>query len=106
MADSVFTAHVAIWSQVANEIGQLSLPKNESGQYTHANITQLKKGIERILKQQYKQPCQGRPWNVSHPCPQQLQTKSKQDDHRRRHDQHVQEGGQGGVHHSGYDGAP
>jgi hypothetical protein len=53
MADLVFTAHVAIWSQVANEIGRLSLPKNKSGQYTHADITQLKKGIECILKQQY-----------------------------------------------------
>jgi hypothetical protein len=31
----------------------LSLPKNKSGQYTHANITQIKKGIKRILKQQY-----------------------------------------------------
>ncbi len=53
MADLVFTARVTIWTQVANEIRRLSLPKNESGQYTHANITQLKKGIERILKQQY-----------------------------------------------------
>jgi hypothetical protein len=53
MVDSVFTARVAIRSQVANKIGWLSLPKNESGQYTHANITQLKKGIKRILKQQY-----------------------------------------------------
>jgi hypothetical protein len=53
MVDSVFTARVGIRSQVANKIGWLSLPKNKSGQYTHANITQLKKGIERILKQQY-----------------------------------------------------
>jgi hypothetical protein len=53
MADLVFTARVEIRSQVANESGWLSLPKNESGQYTHANITQLKKGIKRILKQQY-----------------------------------------------------
>jgi hypothetical protein len=53
MADLVFTACVAIQSQVANEIGRLSLPKNKSRQYTHADITQLKKGIERILKQQY-----------------------------------------------------
>jgi hypothetical protein len=53
MADSVFTASIAIRSQVANKIGWLSLPKNKSGQYTHANITQLKKGIECILKQQY-----------------------------------------------------
>jgi hypothetical protein len=42
-----------IRTQVANKIGRLSLPKNESGQYMHANITQLKKGIKRILKQQY-----------------------------------------------------
>jgi hypothetical protein len=53
MVDSVFTASVAIWTQVANKIGRLSLPKNKSGQYMHVNITQLKKGIERILKQQY-----------------------------------------------------
>jgi hypothetical protein len=53
MVDLVFTARVAIRTQVANEIGWLSLPKNESGQYMHADITQLKKGIERILKQQY-----------------------------------------------------
>jgi hypothetical protein len=53
MVDSVFTTRVAIRSQVANKIGRLSLPKNKSGQYMHANITQLKKGIECILKQQY-----------------------------------------------------
>jgi hypothetical protein len=53
MADSVFTARAAIWTQVTNKIGWLSLPKNKSGQYTHANITQLKKGIKRILKQHY-----------------------------------------------------
>jgi hypothetical protein len=53
MADLVFTARVTIRTQVANKIGWLSLPKNESGQYTHADINQLKKGIERILKQQY-----------------------------------------------------
>jgi hypothetical protein len=50
MADLVFTTRVAIRTQVANKIGRLSLPKNKSGQYTHTNITQLKKGIERILK--------------------------------------------------------
>jgi hypothetical protein len=53
MVDSVFTARVPIRSQVANEIEWLNLPKNKSGQYTHADITQLKKGIKRILKQQY-----------------------------------------------------
>ena len=53
MADLVFTARVAIRTQVASKIGWLSLPKNKSGQYTHADINQLKKGIERILKQQY-----------------------------------------------------
>jgi hypothetical protein len=58
MADLVFTARVAIRSQVANEIGWLSLPKNKSGQYTHTDITQLKKDIERILKQQYN-PARG-----------------------------------------------
>jgi hypothetical protein len=58
MADLVFPARIAIRSQVANKIRRLSLPKNKSGQYTHANITQLKKGIERILKQQYN-PARG-----------------------------------------------
>jgi hypothetical protein len=53
MVDSVFTTRVAIWSQVANKIGRLSLPKNKSGKYTHTNITQLKKGIKHILKQKY-----------------------------------------------------
>ncbi len=53
MADLVFTTRIVIRSQVANKIEPVSLPKNESGQYTHANITQLKKGIERILRQQY-----------------------------------------------------
>jgi hypothetical protein len=53
MADLVFTARIVIRTQVANKIGWLSLPKNKSRQYTHADITQLKKGIERILKQQY-----------------------------------------------------
>jgi hypothetical protein len=53
MADLVFTARIMIRTQIANKIGRLSLPKNESGQYMHTNITQLKKGIERILKQQY-----------------------------------------------------
>jgi len=31
----------------------LSLWRNDSGQYMHAAITQLKKGIQRVLKQQY-----------------------------------------------------
>ena len=53
MVDLVFTPRVMIRTQVTNEIGWLSLPKNKSGQYMHADITQLKKGIERILKQQY-----------------------------------------------------
>jgi hypothetical protein len=53
MVDLFFTARIAIGTQVANEIGWLSLPKNKSGQYTHANITQLKKSIKQILKQQY-----------------------------------------------------
>jgi hypothetical protein len=42
MAYSVFTARIAIQTQVANKIGRLSLPKNKSGQYTHADITLLK----------------------------------------------------------------
>jgi hypothetical protein len=53
MADSVITARLMIRTQVANKIRRLSLPKNKSGQYTHTDITQLKKGIKRILKQQY-----------------------------------------------------
>jgi hypothetical protein len=53
MADLVFTARITIQTQVTNKIGRLSLPKNESGQYTHVDITQLKNGIKRILKQQY-----------------------------------------------------
>jgi hypothetical protein len=39
MADSIFTARVTIRTQVANEIGRLSLPKNKSGQYMHVDIT-------------------------------------------------------------------
>jgi hypothetical protein len=53
MADLVFTTRATIRTQVANKIGRLSLPKNKLGQKKHANITQLKKGIERIMKQQY-----------------------------------------------------
>jgi hypothetical protein len=53
MADLVFTARIVIQTQVTNKIEWLILPKNESGQYMHADITQLKKGIKRILKQQY-----------------------------------------------------
>jgi hypothetical protein len=101
MADLVFTALVAIRSQVANEIGRLSLPKNESGQYTHANITQLKKGIERILKQQYN-PARGDHGMLAILSLNNYGPKA----HRRRRDQHVQEGGRGGVHRDGYDGAP
>jgi hypothetical protein len=58
VVDLVFTTRITIRSQVAKDIGRLSLPKNESGQYTHADITQLKKGIKRILKQQYN-PARG-----------------------------------------------
>ena len=31
----------------------MRLRRNDSGQYTHAAITQLEKGIESVLKQQY-----------------------------------------------------
>ena len=31
----------------------IEIPANDSGQYTHAAFTQLVKGIQRALKQQY-----------------------------------------------------
>ena len=53
MADTCFTARTATKQSIATKIGRLSLWRNDSGQYTHAAITQLKKGIQWVLKQQY-----------------------------------------------------
>ena len=53
MADTCFTARTATKQSIVPEIGWLSLRRNDSGQYTHAAITQLEKGIQRVLKQQY-----------------------------------------------------
>ena len=53
MADTCFTARTTTKQLIVTEIGQLSLWRNDSRQYTHAAITQLEKGIESVLKQQY-----------------------------------------------------
>ena len=53
MADTCFTAQTATKQSIVTEIGQLSLQRNDSGQYTHAAIMQLEKGIHWALKQQY-----------------------------------------------------
>ena len=53
MVDSSFTARTATKQLIVAKIGQLSLQSNDSRQYTHAAITQLKKGIQQVLKQQY-----------------------------------------------------
>ena len=53
MADTCFTARTATKQSIVTEIGRLSLRCNDSRQYTHATITQLEKGIQRVLKQQY-----------------------------------------------------
>ena len=53
MADTCFTACTATKQSIITEIGCLRLWRNDSGQYTHVTITQLKKGIQRVLKQQY-----------------------------------------------------
>ena len=53
MADTCFTAQTATKQSIITEIGQLSLRQNDSSQYTRAAITQLQKGIQRVLKQQY-----------------------------------------------------
>ena len=53
MADKCFTACTATKQSIVTEIGRSSLGRNNSGQYTHAAITQLKKGIQQVLKQQY-----------------------------------------------------
>ena len=53
MANTCFTACTATKQSIVTKIGRLSLWRNDSGQYTHAAITQLEKGIQRVLKQQY-----------------------------------------------------
>ena len=53
MADTCFTAQTATKQSIVSKIGQLSHQRNDSGQYTHAAITQLEKGIQQVLKQQY-----------------------------------------------------
>ena len=58
MADTCFTAQPATKQSIVAKIGQLSLQRNGSGQYMHAAITQLKKGIQRVLKHQYN-PARG-----------------------------------------------
>ena len=53
MADTGFTARTATMQSIVAEIGRLSLRRIDSGQNMQAAITQLKKGIQRVLKQQY-----------------------------------------------------
>ena len=53
MVDTCFTARTATKQSIVAKIGRLSLWPNDSGQYTHAAITQLEKGIQRVLTQQY-----------------------------------------------------
>ena len=53
MADTCFTAQTATKQSIVTKIGRLSLRRNDSGQYTHAAIAKLEKGIQRVLKQQY-----------------------------------------------------
>ena len=53
MADLCFTSYTATKQSIVTKIGQLSLQHNDSRQFTHSAITQLEKGIQRFLKQQY-----------------------------------------------------
>ena len=53
MADLCFTAQTATKQSIVANLGQLSFQRNDSVQYNKANITQLEKGIQRVLKQQY-----------------------------------------------------
>ena len=53
MVDTCFTAQTATKQSMVTMIGRLTFWRNDSGQYTHATITQLKKGIQHALKQQY-----------------------------------------------------
>ena len=53
MADTCFTARTATKQSIVTKIGRLSLRRSDSGQYTHAAITQLEEGIQRVPKQHY-----------------------------------------------------
>ena len=55
MTDLCFTARTVTKQSIVDEIRQLMFQRNDSGQYTHAAITQLVKGIEQVIKQQYNQ---------------------------------------------------
>ena len=58
MADTCFKAQTATKQSIVTKIGRLSLWRNDSSQYTHVSITQLEKGIQQALKQQYS-PAEG-----------------------------------------------
>ena len=53
MTDLCFTAQTVTKQSIVDEIRQLKFQSNDNGQYTHAAITQLVKGIQQVLKQQY-----------------------------------------------------
>ncbi len=53
MMDLCFTARTVTKQLIVNEIRWLTFQHNDSGQFTHAAILQLVKGIQRVLKQQY-----------------------------------------------------
>jgi hypothetical protein len=53
IADTCLTARTATKQLIVTKIGRLSLWRNDSSQYMHAAIMQLKKGIQRVLKQHY-----------------------------------------------------
>ena len=53
MTDSCFIAQTVTEKSIANEIKLLTFQCNDSGHYTHLAITQLVKGIQQVLKQQY-----------------------------------------------------
>ena len=53
MTDSCFTAQTATKQLIIDEIRRLTFQRYASGQYTHAANTQLVKGIQQVLKQQY-----------------------------------------------------
>jgi hypothetical protein len=53
MTDSCFTAQTVTKQLIIDEIRQLMFQRNDSRQYTHVAVTQLVKGIQQVLKQQY-----------------------------------------------------
>ena len=53
MMDSCFTAQTVTKQLIIDKIRRLTFQRNESRQYTHASITKLVKGIQRVLKQQH-----------------------------------------------------